>query len=519
MSNTELELKLEMGEEAIRKLPDKPALRDMATDENAKRELRSIYYDTPDLRLRRERTSLRVRWDGERWVQTLKRGARLEHGLSKPIEIEDVLDGPDLDISKINDEDLKPWLNELVSDQPLKPVFETNMHRDISLLTVYDSGTVELAIDRGAIQNADRKEDFSEVELELKSGRPHALLTASEKLFSDERITPSSSSKAQRGYALMCQDEVGNKTDSGPHMYTRADLSPDLPSEETLKGIGKAAARQILGNWDAILTSDDPEVPHQLRIGLRRMRTGLKIFRSATDIDNLHLLSKQARDMGRIVGHLRNADVLVSDIVAPAVADLGMKKKHKSLLAFLEAECLRHRQSVRTALTGTDWTHMKLNCMLFEQAVERALNGRELADDLLSLSADQLDRTWRFVRKKGRRFARHKISERHKLRKALKELRYTCDPFLPLYRDKAAKKFLRDLRSLQDVFGYLNDVAMAEELAKTIAAGHPDRKDLRKSVSAVCKWHGARANKAMKKADSRWRKLVNDKKFWRPVTA
>ena len=57
---------------------------------------------------------------------------------------------------------------------------------------------------------------------------------------------------------------------------------------------------------------------------------------------------------------------------------------------------------------------------------------------------------------------------------------------------------------------------MAEELAKTIAADHPDRKDLRKSVSAICKWHGTRANKAMKKADSRWRKMVDDKKFWRP---
>ncbi len=517
MSKTELELKLEIGEDAIRKLAGNPALREMAIGKKTRRQLRSIYYDTSDLRLRRERTSLRVRWDGKKWVQTLKRGTSLEHGLSKPIEVEAVLDGPDLDITRIDDETLKPWLEELVSDTTLEPVFETRMKRDIRLLEVDDAGTVELAIDRGAVQNAERKQDFSEVELELKSGSPHTLLTVSEKLFDGERIIPSSRSKAERGYALVCDEGPATADEAKPHLYTRADLSPDLPCEDALTRIGRAAARQILGNWNAILTSDEPEVPHQLRIGLRRMRTALKIFRSATDIDDLQPLSKQARDMGRIVGQLRNADVLVSDIVAPAVDDLGTKKRHEALLAFLEEERLRQRQAVRTALTGTDWTCMKLNCMLFEQAVDRALHGRALKDDLLALSASELDRTWRFVRKKGRGFARHKISERHELRKALKELRYACDPFLPLYQTEAAKKFLRDLRRLQDVFGYLNDVAMAEELAETIAADHAGRKDLKKSVSAICEWHGARAKEAMKKADSRWRKLLDDRKFWRPA--
>lgn len=517
MSSTELELKLEIGEDAIGKLVRNPALRKMATGQSVERELRSTYFDTPDLLLRRERTSLRVRWDGNKWVQTLKRGTRLEHGLSKPLEIEDDLEGPDLDVSKISDPDMQSWLLELVNGAPLEPVFETIMNREINLLKVKDAGTVELAIDRGAVQISDLKEDFNEVELELKSGKAHAILSASEKLFRSGLVTPSGRSKAERGYALVSREKVKDAPEAAPHLYVRADLTSDLTSEEALKRIGKAATRQILGNWDAILTSDEPEVPHQLRIGLRRLRTALKIFRSATGNDRLHPLSKQARDMGRVVGGLRNADVLVSDIVTPAVEDIGLKKRHQALLDFLEGERLRQRSLVRASLTQADWTIMKLNCMLFEQAVDRALRGKGLKDDLLALSAGELDRTWRFVRKKGRGFANHKISQRHELRKALKELRYACDPFLPLYQDEAAKKFVRDLRRLQDVFGYLNDVAMAEELAKTIATAHPDRKDLNKSVAAVCKWHDARAKEATKKAESRWRKLVDDTKFWRPA--
>jgi len=515
MASTELELKLEIGADALRKLPDNPALHDMAAGESAKRALRSIYFDTADLRLHHAQSSLRVRWDGETWTQTLKRGTKLNHGLASPIEIESEVDGPDIDMAAITDPAVREWLSELISDQALTAVFETDMHRNISLLTVDGDGTVELAIDQGAVQNADKKHDFSEVELELKSGNGHALLTASEKLFGTERIAASGSSKAERGYALLRQEDGESAADTGLRMFTRPALTPCMPADQAIKAIGKAAADQILGNWDALAVSDDPEVPHQLRIGLRRMRTALKIFRSATDIDDLRPLSVRARDMGRIVGELRNADVIVDDIVVPAIDDLGMKKRHAALLEFLQQERLRQRVAVRQALAGADWTFFKLNCMLFDHAVDRALRDQAMPGDVMALAAGALDRAWRSVRKKGRGFARHKISERHELRKELKELRYTCDPFLPLYADTTAKKFLRDLRRLQDVFGYLNDVAMAEQLAATIAAEQPERKDLRKSVSNICKWHGERARVAMKKADARWRKLVDDPKFWR----
>ena len=515
MGNVELELKLEIGSEALSKLPHNPALRDMAAGETAQRALRSIYFDTSDLRLYHAKASLRLRWDGTKWVQTLKRGTTLSHGLASPIEIECEVEGPELDLEAISDQTARAWLSELVADQPLVPVFETDMHRDVSLLTVDGDGTVELAVDRGAVQNADRKHDFSEVELELKSGNPHALLTASEKLFSAEPVAASGSSKAERGYALIRQDEGQQPVEAGVCLFVRPELRPDMPADQAVKAIGKAAADQILGNWDALATCDDPEVPHQLRIGLRRMRTVLRIFRSAADSGDLEPLSRRARDMGRIVGELRNADVIVDDIVAPAVDDLGMKKRHAALLDFLQQERLRHRAIVRQAVAGADWTFFKLNCMLFEHAVDRALRDHAMPGDATALAAGALDRAWRGVRKKGRGFARHKISERHELRKELKVLRYACDPFLPLYPGSAAKKFLRDLRRLQDVFGYLNDVAMAEQLAATIATEQPERKELKKSVSDICTWHGKRARTAMKKADARWRKLVDDPKFWR----
>jgi hypothetical protein len=44
------------------------------------------------------------------------------------------------------------------------------------------------------------------------------------------------------------------------------------------------------------------------------------------------------------------------------------------------------------------------------------------------------------------------------MRKALKKLRYQAEFMTPLFDERAGKQFIRQLKALQDVFGYINDV-------------------------------------------------------------
>ncbi len=515
MSSTELELKLEIDAEAARRLRNNPALRKMALGKPAQHNLRSIYFDTADFCLRRKRASLRVRWDGDRWVQTLKRRTRLKHGLSNPVEIETIVEDPAVDITRIVDPAHRSWLKKVVSGGALAPVFETNVRRSSTLVDAKGAGTVEVVIDDGTVGNAEKSDTFSEVELELKTGTAHAILTASEILFDRDCIAASGSSKAERGYALIGGTEGGTRTDAPGQLFEKPALTPHMPAKEALKVIGRSAADQVLANWALLFQSDHPEVPHQLRVGLRRFRTGLKIFRSSTGVDDLERLSKDARHLGRIVGRLRNADVLVDDIALPAIRDIGKPGRHKSLLRFLKAERTKQRQLVRRKLNDGRWAHLKLNCMLFDQAVERALQDRKLPEDLPGLSAHQLEKFWRHVKKGGRNFSRHHIDERHELRKLLKSKRYAGDYFLPLYPARKTKRFIRKLKRLQDVFGYLNDVAMANHLREAIADRHPGRKDLQKSVASICQWHDDRAKTALSDAEKHWYRLLDTPKFWR----
>ncbi|MCP4316400.1 MAG: CYTH and CHAD domain-containing protein [Hyphomicrobiales bacterium] len=515
MSSTELEVKLEIGADIVRRLPDNSALRRMTLGHPAKKNLQSTYFDTADHRLRNEKASLRIRWDGKNWIQTLKCGTGVAHGVSNPVEIEILLEEPQLDLDRIDDPKISPWLSDILSDGPLIPVFETEINRDTHLLNCEGIGTVELAIDNGEVRNTQKSAIINEVELELKSGLPVALLSISELLFDDERITASSASKAERGYALTQEPRTENLC---PHVFEMPVLTTDLPADRAFKATGRAAAEQVLDHWNLLSVSDDPEVPHQLRIGLRRLRSCLRIFRSFLTSDDLRRLADEARDMGRLTGLLRNADVLLDDIAVPAIEALGRNKKHRAMLKYLKQNRHLQRQCAREAVGSKHWTHLKLNCMLFDQAVDRAflIAGVPPADEsVMAVSCRELERTWQRVEKKGRGFANHRIEERHEMRKTLKTMRYASEYFLQLYPGDDAGRFFTRLRRLQNVFGYLNDVAMAEQLASTIALEHPDRKDLQKSVDRILKWHRNRAKKAMRKADRRWRTLSASPKFWR----
>ena len=68
------------------------------------------------------------------------------------------------------------------------------------------------------------------------------------------------------------------------------------------------------------------------------------------------------------------------------------------------------------------------------------------------------------IRKLGQNLGRLDAEHRHKLRKALKNLRYQAEFFAPLFGRRDAHRFIERLKTLQDVFGYINDVRMAPGL-------------------------------------------------------
>ncbi len=73
---------------------------------------------------------------------------------------------------------------------------------------------------------------------------------------------------------------------------------------------------------------------------------------------------------------------------------------------------------------------------------------------------------------------------------------------------------MKQLKGLQDILGYLNDVAVAETLTRVVANGHAGNADVQCSIGFVIGWHTARAEDAWLGASAAFKKLENSPRFW-----
>ena len=111
-----------------------------------------------------------------------------------------------------------------------------------------------------------------------------------------------------------------------------------------------------------------------------------------------------------------------------------------------------------------------------------------------------------------------KLSERHELRKRLKSLKYAVGFFASLYPKKPVTKHIKKLSALQDVFGSLNDLAVAEEIVRTLiekSENTPNQLTIASGGGRVLGWHGAQADTHWTDASDAWASFRSTAPFWR----
>src|SRR5262249_52119259 len=164
---------------------------------------------------------------------------------------------------------------------------------------------------------------------------------------------------------------LGKKDDSiDPEKAHPARVSRKDSCRKSVSSMLDSTVRQVLVNRRAVLETNDPEAAHQLRIGLRRLRSALRIVRPLVDRSSFRVFERSARDIGRHVGRLRDADVLISGIHAPAEAaatdKTGFAELHEALVRNRGAR----RDEVRQVLSGPQWSKLQLYLTLWPHTLE-----------------------------------------------------------------------------------------------------------------------------------------------------
>lgn len=459
--NDELELKLALRPEQVEALLQHPLLRTSGRQTPTPRRLVSTYYDTAAGLLRQRAMALRVRRAGRRRIQTLKVPGDGYTGLQHFQEYEADLRGDRPDLDRIDNRNLQALVRTKRLAEEIAPVFVTDFARRRFQFTVKDS-EIELAVDRGEIRAGPHTMPLSEVELELLSGTPARIYEAALVLHEHVPLRLETRTKAERGYALaMACPAV-------PVKAKRVALDSAMSVGEGFSALARACRDQIRANEALVLAAVDPEGVHQFRVGVRRLRALLRLFRDALARDAYEHLRAELRWLHGELGPAREWDVFLSEMLPTLCHRLPQDRSLEALASITQAARKRAYERAHAAIESARYTSLILRLNLW------LMNGAMLASDegglrsadlpLSEMAGAALGRRAKRLRRAMKTTPDGDLAALHRVRLEAKKLRYTTEFFHSLYPAKRVKPVLKQLGRIQDELGSLNDSRTAYRL-------------------------------------------------------
>ncbi len=511
------------------------------------------YFDTPKQQLAKHGIGLRIRREGEEWVQTIKAGgdgiaARLEHNLTLDNELVQAMLAtdsllPNLAIYKetaiapaLADFKLKK-LNKKLTRQYL-----TDVERITRLLIDEDqkegideqdqTSLIEVAYDYGKIihgNDASQVQSIQEIEFELVSGDLDFLFATAKVWCKRYKLCLSTVTKAERGGLLV------NGYDYSAAV--KANVKPlSFEQDISLPAFIRAAVHncllQILPNSSAIAAgSQDNEHVLQLRVGIQRLRSALKAFKKFSEQINPEWLAI-LKQTATLLGDYRQLAYLATDI-EPELQRSGAPKVDWT------TELNKIKIKPIDAVRANDFqlTLLELIAFTMSEASNEAKADKRAEDKLAKILSKQhiklleAEHNFRNYDFKDNSFAENgsegrepraikgdDIDERldnletfaqleHKLRRQIKKMRYLSEFAAPLYSKKKSKRWLKRLKKAQQALGEARDNRQYQ---------HYYQQKSSKDTNALygAGWFGAQLAANTKHCQKRLDKIQDAKTFW-----
>lgn len=509
-----LALRFAVGAEALPRLRRLPLF---AGSTPVRRSITSIYYDTPDLALKRRALALRIRKEGRLYLQTVNAATAGALSGSDERRWQSMVPHAVPDLSP---PELRQWLGDL-DPAGLRPVFASRIRRSLRQLRPTPDTLIDVVFDRGLLATPGGSElAISEIDLDLRDGDAQALFEIARALNRTAALQLEPRSLAVRGYALLADPDGGSPATARHH---RVELDRGLAIEEALALITRRSLTHLLVNAPASRRGD-PEGVHQMRVALRRLRVAFTLFKSFIPARQHAWAIGEVKWLAGALGAARNWDVF-AELVGPVERafagdpDIGRLSR---TIAEARHEAQAAIGGVLTSQRYADFT-LELTAWI-ETRAWRQQSVSEASVRLLSplgdLADQLLDKRYRAARKLAKRFEELDIEGRHELRIALKKMRYTADSFARLYAAKPVARYLKRLAALQEDLGVLNDIATADRLIADFPAASAEdgAGDLRRGAALVRGWSAHVAAERCAALDQELTAFLKAKPFWeRPV--
>jgi CHAD domain-containing protein len=270
----------------------------------------------------------------------------------------------------------------------------------------------------------------------------------------------------------------------------------NISSETSIKTLGEIAHQAIEKHfvktikWEkAVKKDEDPEALHQMRVGMRRLRTAVSRF------EKYLILPKSTNDktigkFARILGSLRDLDVLEEVLKKNYKPHLIEKEQQSLKTAFTALDKQRENalSHIQKIFKDEDYKSFKNECESWLKNPNyqsfSSVPIQYVLPDLLSPEVSQfcLHPGWLIGTKiveseivVQTKWTPSQLEEHlkkegetlHSLRKQAKRLRYQMELFTELYGESFAA-YIHDVKSIQEILGMIQDNMVLHEWLKNI---------------------------------------------------
>ena len=248
-------------------------------------------------------------------------------------------------------------------------------------------------------------------------------------------------------------------------------LDPETPALQAMCEIYLSLLDTMRKNIPGVLADWDIEFLHDLRVAIRRTRSGLSLVKNVLPATVVARFKKEFAALGSMTGPTRDLDVYLNDRQhyldrLPPSLQPGLELFFKKLLRQRQAEqkkLSRRLRAKKLIALLNDWQ---------QQLEQDGLHPASLAHVPVKNVADPI------IFRHHKKVLRSGLSldtttpddDVHQLRIQCKKLRYSMEFFSSLYPKDALQVVIKQLKKLQDILGIFNDLSVQQTMLRTSLA-------------------------------------------------
>ncbi len=401
--------------------------------------LAAQYFDTADQTLAKHCIAIRRRQENDEWKQTFK-AVDTAKVLSR-LELEFDIAPPettrlDLDNYKDYSAIYKKLKRALGLPLPtLELLFETNIQR-LRVLQDVGSSTVEIALDIGKIFKEQNSVDIFEIEFELKQGSTEDLIAFIRPWVQKYQLSLDTHSKSDYGLQAVRQQSSFSAQYQIPLVLNRS--SSEV---EALQSILANCLQHLLPNASSIARQQySSEHIHQARVAIRRLRSALKSFAAWSDAIQPHWKA-ELTTIFQALGGTRDTDALNEDLL-PQLIEAGYLLDHL-------APSIKAITDVCAIFQRPETTQLWLELILFTEQELDSPSKSKLKKHALKV----IQALHHKICAHAEHFSQLEDEEKHRIRKQVKQLRYSIEFVTSLLDAKALKTYLKNSKQFRKAWG------------------------------------------------------------------